>query len=60
MAPWTTGLRKILHTKMEQKGPRGRPQTRLTDQIRKDIEMRGRNWEEIQEIGENRRLDISL
>ena len=39
--------KKMLHIKMEGKRPRGR--TRQIDQIRKDIEMRGRNWEEIQE-----------
>ena len=40
---------KMLHTKMERKQPRGKPKTRWIDQIRKDIEMRGENWEEIQE-----------
>ena len=32
--------KKLLHTKMEVKWPRGRPKTRWIDQIRKDIEMR--------------------
>ena len=39
----------MLHRKIEGKLPRGRPRTRWLDQIRKDIEMRGENWEEIQE-----------
>ena len=38
--------KKMLHTKMEEKQPRGRPRTRWLDQIRKDIELRGENWEE--------------
>ena len=42
-------LKKMLHTKMEGKPPRGRPRTRWIDQIRKDVEMRGENWEEILE-----------
>ena len=29
--------------------PRGRPRTIWIDQIRKHVEMRGENWEEIQE-----------
>ena len=39
--------KKMLHTKMVGKCPRGRPRTRWIDQNRKDIEMRGGNWEEI-------------
>ena len=35
--------------KMERKRPRGRPRTRWIDQIRKNIEMIGENWKEIQE-----------
>jgi hypothetical protein len=31
---------------MEGELPRGRHKTRWIDQIRKDIEMRGENWEE--------------
>ena len=40
--------------KTEKKRPRGRPRTRWTDRIRKDIDMRGENWEEIQvdKVGE--------
>ena len=38
-------LKTIQHTKMEGKQPRGRHQTRWMDQIRKDLEMRGTNWE---------------
>ena len=34
---------------MEGKQPTGRPRSRWRDQIRKDIEMRGENWEEKQE-----------
>ena len=34
--------KKILHTKMEGKQPRGRPRTRWIDQIRKDLKMRGK------------------
>jgi hypothetical protein len=41
--------KKTLHTKMEGIKPRGRSKTRWIDQIRKDIEMRGENWEVIQE-----------
>ena len=41
--------KKMLHTKMEEKQPRGRPRTRWIDQIRKDIEKRRENWEVIQE-----------
>ena len=41
--------RKKLHRKMEGKRPRSRPRTRWIDRIRKDIEMRGENWEEMQE-----------
>ena len=42
-------IKKMLHTKMEGKRPTGRPKTRWIDKIRKDIEMRGENWEEIEE-----------
>ena len=41
--------KKMLHTKMEGKRPRGRPRTRRIPKIRKDIDMRGENWQEIQE-----------
>ena len=41
--------KNMLHTKMEGKRPRGRRKTTWIDQIRKDIEMRGENWEQIQE-----------
>ena len=37
------------YTKMEQKRSRGTHRTRQIVQIRKDIEMRGENWEEVQE-----------
>ena len=46
--------KEMLYTKMEGKLPRGKPQTRWTDEIRKYIQMRGENWEEIQE---NRKLE---
>ena len=36
---------KTLHTKVDGRRPRRIPKTRWTDQIRKDIEMRGENWE---------------
>ena len=36
---------KMLHTRMDGKRPRRRSKTRWIDQIRKDIEMRGENWE---------------
>ena len=39
----------MLHTGMEGKRPRRRPKTKWIDQIRKDIEMTGENWEEIQD-----------
>ena len=42
-------LKKMLHTKMEGKQPRGRLRTSRIDQIRKDIEVRRENKEEIQE-----------
>ena len=41
--------KKILHTEMEEKLPKGTPRTGWIDQIRKNIEMRGENWEETQE-----------
>ena len=41
--------KKMQSTKMEGKRPRGRYRTRWIDQIRKDIEIRGENWEQIQE-----------
>ena len=34
--------KKKLHTKMEEKWPGGRTRTRWLDQIRKNIEMRGK------------------
>ena len=40
---------KTLHTKTEEKRPRGRPRNRWIDQNGKNMEMRGVNWEEIQE-----------
>ena len=43
---------KKMLQKWRGKRPRGRPRTRWIDQIRKDIEMRRENWEEIQELGE--------
>ena len=41
--------KKMLHTKMEGKLPRKRPRTRWMAQILKYIEIRGGNWEEIQD-----------
>ena len=41
-------LTKILYTKVEGKRPKERPRTSWIDQIRKDIEMRVKDWEEIQ------------
>ena len=40
---------------MERKRPRVRPRTKCVEQIRKNIDMRGGNWEEIQE---NRKWEI--
>ena len=41
-------FKKMLHIKMEE--TQGRiPRSRWIDQIRKDIEMRAENWEDIQE-----------
>ena len=41
-------LKKMLHKKWGRGGrQRGIPRTRWIDQIKKDIEMRGENWEEI-------------
>jgi hypothetical protein len=34
---------------MDGKLPRGRPKTKWIDRIKKDVEMRGENWEEIQD-----------
>ena len=39
---------------MEGKQPRGRLRTTWLDQIRKDTEMRGKSWEEIQKTGSER------
>ena len=39
---------KMLQTKIEENRPKGRLGTRWIDQIRKDIETRGGNWEGIQ------------
>ena len=50
-----THLREVLtfplrkYNAQHTRDSRGRPRTRMIDQIRKDIEMRGENWEEIQE-----------
>jgi hypothetical protein len=44
-----TICKKMLHTKTKGKQPSGIPKTRWIDQIRKDIEMRGKKWKEIQE-----------
>jgi hypothetical protein len=41
--------KKLLHTKMEEKQPKAKSSTKCMDQIRKDIEVRGKNWEEIEE-----------
>ena len=41
--------KKILHTQMEGKRPTGSSRIRWIDQIRKDMEIRGENWEEIQD-----------
>ena len=52
---------KMLHIKNGGKITKRRPITRWIDQIKKDIEMRGENWEEIQqEVGDHRRLGISV
>ena len=37
--------RKMLHTKLDEKRPRGKPRIRYILQIRKVIEIRGGNWE---------------
>ena len=42
---------KMLHTEMEGKRPRERSRTRWIDQIRNDMEMKGKKLEEIQECG---------
>ena len=39
----------MLNVKMVWKRTRGGPKTKWMDQIRKDIEMRGKNWEETQD-----------
>jgi hypothetical protein len=39
--------KKMLHIKMKGNLPRGRPKTRWIEQIRKNMEMREKNWEEI-------------
>ena len=44
----------MLHTRMGVKWPRGRPWTTWIDHSRKNIEIRGENWEEIQETGSER------
>ena len=36
--------KKMLHTKMEGKEPKGKPRSRWINQIRKDIDMREENW----------------
>ena len=41
--------KKMLHIKIKGNRPREKPRTIWIDQIRKDIQMRGENWEEIQE-----------
>jgi hypothetical protein len=46
--------KKILHTKQEGKRPRGRPRTGSIDQIRKDIEMRGKIGNKYKKIGSGR------
>ena len=53
--------RKIIHTKMEGKCLR-KPRIRRIDQIIKDTEMRGGNWDEIQENRKwkNRQLEVFL
>ena len=55
--------KKTLHTKMNGKKPKGRPRTRRTDQIRKNIEIRGENWEKYKKTGSGRRetaVDFSV
>ena len=55
--------KKILHTKLEGKRPRGNPKIRWIDQIRKDIEYERRklgSTTKKQEVGEERQLEISL
>ena len=49
--------KKKLYSKLEVKRPRQRPRARWIDQIRKDMEIRGGIWGEIQEF---RKLDVSL
>ena len=50
---------KIIHPKMERKLPRGRSRTRWTDQIRKDMEMRGKIGKKY-EKGESLRIETSV
>ena len=45
---------KVLHTKIEGKRPKERPRITWIDQIRNAMEMRGENWEEMQETRRNR------
>ena len=45
--------RKMLHTKLDEKRPRGKPRIRYILQIRKVIEIRGGNWEK--KVQENRK-----
>ena len=42
-------FKKMLRTEMKGKLPRERPRTRWIDTIRKDIEIRGKKWEDIKE-----------
>ena len=50
--------KKMLHTKMERKRLRGRPRTRLINQIRKDLEIRGKIGKKYKKTG-SRRIEMA-
>jgi hypothetical protein len=40
--------KKILEMKLRGRRPRGRPRTRWMDQVKRDMERRGKNWTQVQ------------
>ena len=52
--------KKMQHTKLEGKQPRGIPRTRRIDQIRKDIEMIGEKYEKKYNKTGSGRIEIEM
>jgi hypothetical protein len=52
----------MLEMKLRGRQPRGRPRARWMDQVKRDMEKRGKKWTKVQQdgMGRQRQMEISL